>query len=553
VDRIAPSLPAGDRQPPTFDPATGTVAVPEPVRAAYRAWWDAEIWRLGLPAELGGVPCPAALRWAAAELLLGANPVVWMYAGGPPAANVLYQHGTEEQRRLAGFMIERRWAATMVLSEPEVGSDVGAIRTRATPLDDGSWALHGTKHFITSGGHDLAENIVHLVLARPDGHGPGVRGLSLFVVPARRYDPATGEPTGPNGVRVGGVARKLGLKASATCELVFGDGDVPARGWLLGEVHDGIRQMFMVIREARMMVGVKATATQSSAYLNALALARTRVQGADLATAGDPAAPRVTVVHHPEVRRSLLEQKAYAEGMRALALYTAALGDGTPAQRGRAALLLPVVKGYCSERGYAQLVQALQIAGGAGYLEDLPFEQYLRDAKIDSVYEGTTAIQGNDLFFRQLVRDEGAALLDLGQEIIEFAKSGAGGAALARERTALATAVGHVRAIVAVMVGHLAAGQDPDPVRRRALYLVGLNTNRLLMALGDTVVGWLLLRHAAIALAALPSAGTDHAYYEGKVAAARFFASQVLDGLAAQRAIAEAVDDTAVALPEDSF
>jgi hypothetical protein len=264
----------------------------------------------------------------------------------------------------------------------------------------------------------------------------------------------------------------------------------------------------------------------------------------------------VTVIHHPEVRRSLLEQKAYAEGMRALVLYVAALGDGTPAQQRRQALLLPVVKGYCSERGYAQVAQAMQIAGGSGYLRELPFEQYLRDAKIDTVYEGTTAIQGNDLFFRQLVRDEGAALLELGQEVIEFAKSAAGGATLAGERACLAGAVADLRGIVATMVGHLAAGQDPE--RRSALYLVGLNTTRLLLSLGDVVVGWLLLRQAAVALTALADAGrpvsaADRAFYAGKVAAARHFTSQVLEGLAAQREIAEAVDDTAMTVAEDSL
>ena len=264
--------------------------------------------------------------WAAAELVLGANPAVHMYASGASFAHVIYRLGTQEQRKVAEQMVEHRWGATMVLTEPDAGSDVGAGRTKATQQPDGTWHIEGVKRFITSAEHDMADNIVHLVLARPEGAGPGTKGLSLFIVPKFHVDWDTGELGERNGVQVTNVEHKMGLKASTTCEPTFGDRE-PAVGWLVGDVHDGIAQMFQVIEYARMMVGTKAIATLSTGYLNALDYAKTRVQGPDLTQMTDKAAPRVTITHHPDVRRSLMMQKAYAEGMRALVLYTATMQD----------------------------------------------------------------------------------------------------------------------------------------------------------------------------------------------------------------------------------
>ncbi len=260
-----------------------------------------------------------------AELILGSNPAVWMYSSGHTMGRVLWELGTPEQKRFAEQAIEREWGGTMVLTEPDAGSDVGAGRTRAVEQPDGTWHIEGVKRFITSAEHDLAENIFHLVLARPEGHGPGTKGLSMFLVPKYLVgeDGTLGER---NGVVVTNVEHKMGLKASTTCELTFG-ADRPAVGTLVGGVHDGIRQMFMIIEDARMMVGTKAIATLSTGYLNALDFARSRVQGADLTQMTDKTAPRVTIIHHPDVRRMLMLQKAYAEGMRALVLYTASLQD----------------------------------------------------------------------------------------------------------------------------------------------------------------------------------------------------------------------------------
>ncbi|PZA21072.1 acyl-CoA dehydrogenase family protein, partial [Modestobacter versicolor] len=418
---VAASYVDADRHPPVFDPATSSVTLPPSFVASYRAWRAGEWFRLDLPESLGGFGAPATLRWAATEMLLGANPALVMYGTATTMSTVLHALGTPDQQRLGELMIERGWGATMALTEPEAGSDVGAGRTRAVRQPDGSWHLTGVKRFITGAEHDLSDNIVHLVLARPEGAGPGTKGLSLFVVPKVHVDLATGELGERNGVHVTGVEKKMGLKVSTTCELSFGDTGVPAQGWLVGEVHDGIAQMFKVIEYARMVVGAKAVATLSAGYQVALAHAKERVQGADL-TATTKDAPRVTITRHPDVRRSLMLQKAYTEGMRALYLYTASLRDQVSAageDDGEAAalaervndLLLPVVKGFCSERA-SQLLTAetLQTLGGSGYLQDHPVEQYVRDSKIDTLYEGTTAIQGQDLFFRKIVRDGGVAL-----------------------------------------------------------------------------------------------------------------------------------------------
>jgi len=557
---LAESFADADRNPPVFDPATHSVRIPESLRKSYRAFMDAEWYRLALPADLGGTGAPRTLNWAMAELILGSNPAIWMYASGHTMARVLWDLGTPYQKRFAEQAIEHEWGSTMVLTEPDAGSDVGAGRTRAIEQLDGTWHIEGVKRFITSAEHDLAENIFHLVLARPEGRGPGTKGLSMFLVPKYlvNEDGTLGER---NGVVVTNVEHKMGLKASTTCEVTFG-ADRPAVGTLVGGVHDGIRQMFMVIEDARMMVGTKAIATLSTGYLNALDFARNRVQGADLTQMTDKTAPRVTIIHHPDVRRMLMLQKAYAEGMRALVLYAASIQDAlqVAAAHGQTDetlaglndLLLPVVKGVGSERSYEMLTLSLQTLGGSGFLQDYPIEQYIRDAKIDSLYEGTTGIQSLDLFFRKIVRDNGQAFGTLLGTIRDFAAADGGNGRLKAERAALAEAAGHVEAMVTAMVGALMASAD-QPAE---VYKAGLNTTRLLMALGDLVLGWLLLTHAEIAQRSLDEIGAGHPdrdFYAGKLGAARFFAATVLPRLAAERTIAEETTLDLMELPEGAF
>jgi alkylation response protein AidB-like acyl-CoA dehydrogenase len=562
---LAASFADGDRNPPVFDPATHSVTLPQSVKDAYRLLWDGEWWRLGLPAELGGYGIPPSVQWAAAELILGANAIAFLYLSGPNMASVVHRNGTAQQKRWAELMIERGWGATMVLTEPDAGSDVGAGRTKAVRQADASWHLEGVKRFITSAEQDMTENILHLVLARPEGPGltqkPGTKGLSLFLVPKHHFDPVTGEPGARNGVFVTGVEHKMGLKASTTCELTFGQHGVPAVGWLLGEVHDGIAQMFEVIEYARMMVGTKAIGTLSAGYLAALEYAKERVQGPDLPRMLDKTAPRVTIIHHPDVRRMLMLQKAYAEGLRAVYLYTAGWQDrirlgvaaGTDVSLARRVndLLLPIVKGVGSERASEMLQLSLQTLGGSGYLEDYPIEQYIRDARIDSLYEGTTAIQSLDLVFRKIVRDHGQAIAQVAGEIQAFLDEEGGNGRLKQERALLATALADVQGMLGALTGYLTAGQQ-DPA---SVYKVGQHSVRFLIALGDLLVGWLLLRQAEVALAALdgPVSARDQAFYEGKVGVARFFATTVLPLLSAQRGIVEHADNALMELPEAAF
>ncbi len=562
---LADSFLSTDRVPPVYDPTTKTVAMPDDFRASYEAYKAGGWTSLDVPVEYGGTPTPSSLRWAMSEMVLGSNPGVHMYSSGPAFSHVFWALATDEQKKWAGVWAKNFWGATMVLTEPDAGSDVGAGRTKAVAQPDGSWHIEGVKRFITSAEHDLEDNIIHLVLARPEGiegvGGPGTKGLSLFIVPKFHVNWETEELGERNGVWATNVEHKMGLKVSTTCELTFG-GDIPAVGWLVGEVHDGIAQMFKVIEFARMMVGTKAIATLSTAYLNALEYSKTRVQGADLTQMTDKTAPRVPITHHPDVRRSLMTQKAYVEGMRALVLYTASIQDDVKMKEAAGEdadlderlndLLLPIVKGYGSEKSYSLIGQeSLQCYGGSGYLQDYPIEQYVRDSKIDTLYEGTTAIQGMDLFFRKIVRDKGAALTKLLTDVQDFAKGDAGDGELALEGELLAKALEDVQGIVGAMVGQLTSAADEIA----NVYKVGQNTSRLLYALGDLVCSWLLLRQAEVALRALGRdvSEKDRLFYEGKVAAATFFARQVLPLLSAQRLITDATDNALMELPEAAF
>ncbi len=559
---VADSFAESDRHPPTFDPQTHSVTIPDAFTESFRAWVRGEWFRIGLDEAVGGVPAPAMVAWALNELPLGAQPAVFMYLAGPILANILHHVGTEQQKHWAATAIERQWGATMVLTEPDAGSDVGAGRTRAVAQPDGTWHIDGVKRFITSGDSgDLFENILHFVLARPEGAGPGTKGLSLFLVPKFHFDPQTGEPGERNGVFVTNLEHKMGLKVSATCELTFGQHGAPAVGFLVGDVHNGIAQMFKVIEHARMMVGAKAIGTLSTGYLNALEYARTRVQGADMAEMADKTAPRVTIIHHPDVRRALMTQKAYAEGLRALYLYTAAHQDEAAAavisgadatMAGRVNdLLLPIVKGVGSERAYQCLTESLQTFGGSGYLQDYPIEQYIRDAKIDSLYEGTTAIQAQDFFFRKIARDQGGALSHVFGQIEAFLDLDGANPELAGARQRLGAAVTDVKAMAAALTGYLVASQQDS----RELYRLGLESVRFLLAVGDLLIGWLLLHQAQIASGALaddlPPDEAD--FYAGKIAAAVFFATTVLPRLSADRSIITATDPGLMDVREGAF
>ncbi len=567
TEDLAASFIDSDRNPPVFDKDAGTVAMPKSFLKSYQAYADGGWDKLDLPTELGGIGASPSLRWACNEMLLGANPAIYMFGSGAGFAAILHRNGTQEQKRFAELAIERQWGATMVLTEPDAGSDVGAGRATARLQEDGTWHIEGVKRFITSAEWDWPENIFHLVLARPVGvpgaGGPGTKGLSLFLVSKYHVDLETGQLGERNGVVVTNVEKKMGLKVSTTCEVTFGE-KTPAVGTLVGDVHDGIAQMFQVIENARMFVGAKAISTLSTGYLNSLEYAKQRVQGADLTQMTDKTAPRVTITHHPDVRLMLMRQKAWAEGLRALVFYTASQQDRVELTTAAGEvddmavrlndLLLPIVKGYGSEKAYELLATSLQVFGGSGFTQDYPIEQYIRDSKIDTLYEGTTSIQGMDFFFRKIVRDQGAALTKLVGDIQDFTKADTGDS-LTRERELLAQGLEDVQSMNGHLINDLmASAQEGSRNANENIYKVGLNTTRLLMSFGDLVVGWLLLRQAAVALEKLPTASPrDKAFYEGKVAAARWFASAVLPELAAKRAVTEATDLSLMQVDEAAF
>lgn len=546
----APAFADGDRVGATLE-AGGKVRLPKSFHTALDAYYDGGWNKLDLPTSLDGYGAPPSVQWAAFELLSGSNAAICFYLLGNFMVKVIEELGTPSQKqRYVKAMLEQHWGGTMVLTEPGAGSDVGAGTTKAKHVAGDEYLLEGVKRFITNGDFDHPKNIVHMVLARPEGAGAGTKGLSLFIVP-KLWVEADGSLGERNGAVVTKVEHKMGIKGSATCELTLGDG-APCRGLLLGEVHDGIAQMFHVIEYARMGVGTKSLATLSTAYLNALEYAKDRVQGADLKEMTNKAAPRVQILRHPDVRRQLMVQKAFAEGLRAMMLWTAHLQDQIAMGRKELValndLMLPLIKGYGSEKVYEILAVSLQVFGGSGYCQDFPIEQYIRDQKIDSLYEGTTHIQALDLFFRKIGRDRGATLQGLFAEIGKTIETLP--AELAVEQGALKAALGDMQGIAMAMLGKL--GQSP--------YHVGLQGNRILFALAELVIGWRLAVSAAVALKAstekaalLKLSPEDKAFYRGKLASSRWYAKNVLPGLALTRKLVEASDLDLMELPDDSF
>ena len=554
---IADSFVDADRNPPRFLPDEHTIAVPDSVRPAVTAFKDAGWWRIGMSDVIGGVPAPAPVTWAVNEMMVCANPAIQWYST-PVMSQVLALVGTEQQQRWARMGLERGWMGTMALTEPDAGSDVGSGRTKAIAQPDGTWHIEGVKRFISGGDvGDTAENQFHVVLARPVGAGPGTKGLSMFYVPKYLFDPDTLDLRERNGVFATALEEKMGIKASPTCELTFGATDIPAVGYLVGDVHDGIAQMFRAIQYARMMVGVKSIGTLSTAYLHALDYAQQRVQGPDLTRFTDKTAPRVPITRHPDVRRSLMLQKAYADGMRALYMYAAAHADefgvelvpGVDADLAARVLdlLLPIVKGVGSEKSYQWINESLQTLGGSGYLKDYPIEQYIRDTRIDSLYEGTTAIQSLDFVFRKIARDRGVALAHVAGQIAAFIDSVTGDR-LKAECALLQAALADVQAMTGTLTAYL-LGAEQDPTE---LYKIGLVSVAFLHAVGDLLIGWRLLVQADIAAAAI-DAGADDSFYRGKLAAASFFAKTILPAISAARAVVENVDTDLMDVADDAF
>ncbi len=554
VDKIAASFQEGDEVALQLD-NDGNVHLSEGIKNAIEEFFAGDWHRLDTSEELGGINAPPSVYWATFELLVGANPPVGLYLFSSFSSRVLEQLGTDSQKtRYMNNILDRHWGATMVLTEPDSGSDVGSGRAKARHVKDDEWHIEGVKRFITNGDFDSTENIIHLVLARPEGAETGTKGLSLFLVP-KFWVNEDGKMEARNGVYCSNLEKKMGIKASATCELTFGE-KIPARALLLGNVHDGIRQMFKVIERARMAVGVKSMATLSTAYLNALDYCKSRVQGPDLLLAMDKHSPRVPIIQHPDVKRMLMLQKSHVEGMRALCTYCAymqdlsviahASGDEAKSKKFNtlADMLLPLIKGYNSERAYELLAVSLQCYGGSGYLKDYPIEQYIRDQKIDSLYEGTTHIQALDLIFRKIAKNGAATLQIIFDEIRDVLAKKSQATMLAHEYEALAQALAEAEKMLAIMMTKMG----------ESFYHVGLQGNRILLSIAELVIGWLLVKQGEVAIVQRETASAkDKAFYDGKIASVRFFCQQALPNLALNRVLVENSNLDLMELPIEAF
>ncbi|MDH5670941.1 MAG: acyl-CoA dehydrogenase [Myxococcales bacterium] len=537
----------------------GSVRAPDGFADAWKKLYEAGWNQLSADPEYGGQGAPLTLQNLADELISGSNTSFQMYPGlSAGAAELIVSFGTDAQRgRFCANMLQGRWAGTMCLTEAHAGSDVGDCRTMAYRNEDGSYAIKGAKIFISGGDHEMAENVVHMVLARVEGAAKGTKGLSLFIVPKFRVneDGSLGEP---NDVAVAAIEHKMGINGSATCQLNFGDND-GCQGLLCGSVEDqGIRQMFQMMNRARILVGTQGVAAGSGAFLSALEYARERKQGSSVKAGRDPDAPRVPIIEHPDVRRMLIDMKSRIEGARALAVSLTmhadrarALADKDAQQaayhQGQVDFLVPLYKSYATDQGFQVAATAIQTFGGAGFLKDHPVEQYCRDAKIFSIYEGTNHIQAQDLVGRKL-------RLHGGQLVGDFLQGIARGVEAHAEHPRLAAAFG------ALGEAHSALQQILETLdgwgKARELELPSLMANRVLESFAQTAVASLLLEGAVIADRALSSDSpgeSDTAFYEGKLQAAIYFARTMLPGVTRNARVIADADRSALEIPDAGF
>lgn len=537
----------------------GKVITPSGFKEAWDKFYEAGYQSLGVTDEFGGQNAPAAVSVAAAELNSGPNTAFNMYPElTMGAADLIEEFGTKEQRETyCPKMYCGEWGGTMCLTEPQAGSDVGAAQTFAKKNPDGTYQITGGKIFISGGDQDLTDNIVHMVLARTDDAPKGTKGLSLFIVPKNRVkDDGSLES---NDVKIVSIEHKMGLNGSSTSQLAFGeDGDCV--GELLGtEERHGMRQMFQMMNFARLGVGLQGLAIASTAYLNALEYAKDRKQGSSIESWKDPEAPRVAIINHPDVRRMLLDMKSRVEGVRALITWAAICEDrarvsesegdheAATRHRGRLELLTPLIKAYSSDQAFYICEQGIQVLGGVGYTNDFPLEQYCRDSKIFSIYEGTNHIQAVDLVGRKLNMAGGQYAQQLFQDIGKFI-------AKHKEHPALGSAVQTLDKAQAA-VGQTAM-QFMTWFQEGKMDMVPLKANRFLLMTAQLTVAWLLIDGAAIALEAqekLEKSDPDYNFYEGKKYSALFYANNVLPEVILGAKIVQSPDRSAIDIPEEAF
>jgi len=543
IKEILPTYADGDRQGVKLE--QGQVKVPECFHRPYRLFCEGEWIAMAEDPEVGGQGLPVIVRQAAYEYIIGANFAFSASATlGHGAAKMVELFGTEKQKEMFLEKIySGQWGGTMLLTEPEAGSDVGALSTTAAKNEDGTYSLTGNKLFITCGDQDLTENIIHPVLARIEGAPVGTRGISLFLVPKIwvNDDGSLGEP---NDIACTGVEEKMGLHGSPTCSMSLG-AKGGCRGLLLGPENRGMQVMFHMMNEARLDVGFQGLMHGSSAYLYALDYARQRRQGRDLGESGNPDAPPVAIIEHPDVRRMLIQMKAYVEGMRSFVYYvalcidrrnSATSGEAQQYYNGLVELLTPVVKAYCSERGLSVCDQAVQVFGGYGYTKEYPVEQLMRDCKITTIYEGTNGIQAMDLLGRKMGLEGSKVFLNLIKEIEVTLEKAAGDESLARLVAPVKAAVIRLLEIARQLAQ---SAQPAVPTFKTAF----AHAHPFMETVGDVIMAWMLLWRASVAapklakvagginpqaVAATVAKNADAAFYDGQLKTAEFFIGSLL-------------------------
>ena len=527
----------------------GSVTTPAGFREAYRAFAEGGWIGLSAAPEHGGQGLPHLLTSVVNEYASSANMAFAMYPGltqGAIAALTL--HGSEEQKRTyLPRMVSGEWTGTMNLTEPHCGTDLGLIRTRATPAGDGSYRITGSKIFISSGEHDLTENIVHLVLARIDGAPAGTKGISLFVAPKRLVNP-DGSLGARNGISCGSIERKMGIHGNATCVMNY-DG---AAAWLVGEENRGLAAMFTMMNEARLGVGVQGLSQSEVAYQNAAAYAKERLQGRALTGAKEPSRPADPIIVHPDVRRTLLSIKAFNEAARALILWTALKGDVARVSEDERekregddhmSLMTPVIKGVITDVGFDNAVMAQQMFGGHGYIAEWGMEQFVRDARIAMIYEGANGVQAMDLVGRKLPRDGGRAVMAFFKEVDGFLAENAEDEALKPFTGPLRRAREDLqKATMWFMANAMGKPDNAGAGATDYMHLFGL------VGLGYM---WGRIAKAAVAKRAAGNGVAER--MDAKLVAGRFFMERTLPETATRLARIAAGADTVMALPADAF
>jgi len=545
---LAPLNASGDAQGCTRA-ADGSVTTPEGFKAAHAQFREAGWGTLSQPAEFGGQGMPHVLGFAVEEFMSAANQAFAMYPGltNGAVSALLVKGSPELQRRYLPKMVANEWLGTMNLTEPQCGTDLGLIRTRAEPQADGSYAITGTKIFISAGEHDLTDNIVHLVLARlPDAPG-GTKGISLFVVPKVLVED-DGALGARNAVSCGAIERKMGIHGNATCVMNY-DG---ATGWLVGEENKGLAAMFIMMNSARLGVGIQGLSQADAAFQNGVRYALDRRQGRALTGAADPQEKADALIVHPDVRRMLMDAKAFTEGMRALALWGGLLvdlshGAASEEERQQAddllGLLTPVIKGYGTDKGYATATDMQQVWGGHGYIVENGMEQFVRDARIAMIYEGANGIQAMDLVGRKLALNGGRAIQAFFAAVDAECAAARDEARLADLAERVGKANGELKAATMWFVQNGLANPDN----------AGAGAYHYMHIAGVVALGLMWLRMGRAAAAALAAGTEDAAFYEAKLVTARYFGERFTPDAGALRRKIEAGSEAMMAMPADMF